>query len=82
MANPQIGEIVEYVDHHGKPHKAIVTANWSGGQENGAINLVFVSADDAKTDQYGRQIERDTSVVHKSRQTAPGNFWYQSLTED
>jgi len=39
-------------------------------------NLVCVSGDVAKTDPYGRQIERATSVVHRSKQAAHGNFWH------
>lgn len=42
-----------------------------------SLNLVFVSDDMAKDDSYGRQIERETSVVHQSRQPAHGNFWQE-----
>ncbi len=38
-------------------------------------NLVFVSSEVDKTDPYGRQIERATSVVHRSKQPAHGRFW-------
>ena len=38
-------------------------------------NLVYVATEIDKKDPYGRQIERATSVVHKSRQAAPANFW-------
>ncbi len=38
-------------------------------------NLVFIDGDAMKHDPYGRQIARSTSVVHKSRQPAGGNFW-------
>jgi hypothetical protein len=38
-------------------------------------NLLFIAKDSAKFDNYGRQLERATSVVHKSRQTAPANYW-------
>lgn len=38
-------------------------------------NLVYVAKDTAKGDPYGRQLERATSVVHKSKQPAHGNFW-------
>ena len=60
------------------------------GQEWPSVNLVFVSGDEAKDDQYGRQIERDTfigcladaierdtSVVHRMNQSAHGNYWTQ-----
>jgi hypothetical protein len=40
-----------------------------------SINVVIVSADDSKEDPYGRQLERHTSIVHESRQTAHGMYW-------
>lgn len=40
-----------------------------------SLNLVFVSDDTSKDDSYGRQIERETSIVHQSRQPAHGNYW-------
>ncbi len=73
-------EIV-YCDHVSVEHDALCTAAWGenefGDDGSGApcINVVYVSKDDAKTDSYGRQIERDTSVPHRSSQTAPGNWW-------
>lgn len=39
------------------------------------MNLVFVTGDDSKTDPYGLQIERESSVVHRNDQGAHGNFW-------
>lgn len=39
------------------------------------INLVYVSKDKAKDDQYGRQTERRTSVGHVNNNTAHGFFW-------
>jgi hypothetical protein len=29
----------------------------------------------ATTNSYGRQIERQTSIVHQSNQPAHGNYW-------
>lgn len=37
-----------------------------------SINLVHISREEEKTDTYGRQIERATSVPHESTQTANG----------
>lgn len=74
MAGPAIGDVVLYTDHFGSEHKALVTANW-GGQDDSAINLVYVDGDETKTDSWGRQIARDSSVPHQSHQSAPGNFW-------
>jgi len=79
-----------YVDPRGKPHAAIVTAWWGlkdctqegetfgnglEGEGEPGCNLVFVVGETDKKDPYGRQIERATSVVHKSKQSAHGNFW-------
>ena len=38
-------------------------------------NLVYVSSDAERTDNCGRQMERATSVVHKSKQPAHGMYW-------
>lgn len=67
---------VKYVDHSGVEHDALVTSDWRGANEFGALNIVYVTNDIQKHDSYGNQIERDTSVPHKSNQTAPGNYWY------
>lgn len=37
-----------------------------------SVNVVFVVSDEAKTDSYGRQIDRATSVPHESLQSAHG----------
>jgi hypothetical protein len=75
---------VVYVDPHGVEHTALVTIWWTGNREVSAYrsengepgcNLLWVSDDDTKTDPYGRQIERATSVVHKTKQAAHGNYW-------
>lgn len=70
-----IGSTVEYVDPVGRAHSALVTANWGADSPTRALNLVYVSEDEAEHDQYGRQIKRDTSVVHESVQPAHGRFW-------
>jgi hypothetical protein len=38
-------------------------------------NLVWVSGDEKRKDSYGRQIVRESSVVHKGSQPAHGNYW-------
>lgn len=43
--------------HDGEP-----IAVWN--RDPGCINVVIVSKDEGKTDPYGRQIERHTSVMH------------------
>ncbi len=76
----EIGDTVQFFDPYGKPHTALVTTIFTSGHpgDDGpkpSVNLVFVSDDETKTDQYGRQIERNTSVVHKSNQYAHGMYW-------
>ena len=46
-----------------------------------SINVVIVVDDAAMRDNYGRQIERHTSVVHASSQPAHGFYW-RLLTEE
>lgn len=76
------GSHVIYVNEFGVPHEAVVTQDWSYGKEfdpiGGAlpsINVVFVTKDEAKTDSYGSQIQRETSVVHRKNQSAHGRYW-------
>jgi len=70
----QIGDAVTYVDPVGRSRPALLTAV-HGADETPSVNLVFVSDDETKGDPYGRQIERETSVVHQSHQGAHGNYW-------
>ena len=67
------GDHIKYVDPKGIEHDALVTMNWS----ETCVNLVYVTLDANETDSYGQQIKRETSVVNKSIQTAPGNYWYK-----
>lgn len=53
-----VGDVVIYYDPVGKPHNALVTAVWS----KTCLNVVIISSDETKTDPYGRQIERYTSL--------------------
>lgn len=69
-----------YVDSKGVQHQALVTRWWDahfgGAATERGCNLVYVTADETKTDPYGAQLERATSVVHKSAQPAAGSYWY------
>jgi hypothetical protein len=38
-------------------------------------NLVFISGDPERKDSCGRQMERQTSVIHKTMQPAHGMYW-------
>jgi hypothetical protein len=70
--NARSGAHVIFVDSQRKPHDALVTA-WHGET---CINVVFVSSDELRKDNYGRQIEREpTSVVHRSLNSF-GNYWH------
>jgi hypothetical protein len=74
--NKRLGKMVLFTDAVGKSHHAIVTADWaSESYPNGSVNLVFVSDDETLTDPYGRQIVRQTSVVHREHQSAHGMFY-------
>lgn len=69
---PQLRQVVVYTDPKGADHDALVTAVWS----DTCINLVYVSDDESKRDDYGRQIQRQTSVTHASGPgQAHGNYW-------
>jgi hypothetical protein len=77
----QIGDYVFFVDPLSRPRAALVTAVW-GDQpaympvtREPGLNVVLVSNDPARADSYGRQIERETSVVHVTNQPAPGLYW-------
>jgi len=79
------GAHVIFVNSHGKPQNALVTVFWDGGMDYNSedyegqepcLNLTIVSLDEKKDDQYGRQIERNnTSIVHRTSQTAHGFYW-------
>lgn len=73
IADTRIGQTVVYVDPHGEEHDALVVNTFGPGAS--AINVAFVSGDDHRQDGFGRQIERQSSVVHQSMQSAHGNYW-------
>lgn len=61
-AEVHVGDTVIFVDPVRRERAAVVTAVWGPD----CINVVFVSNDESKTDSYGRQIERETSVNRHS----------------
>lgn len=76
------------VEHYKTPKEAIDAAdgNLVDVQPDGTAkvkrdlrepgcNLVLVNPDPLKEDTYGRQIDRETSVVHLSNNPAKGNCW-------
>lgn len=68
---PRVGEPLIWTDAVGVDHDALATAVWTPT----CINVVIVSSDESKTDQYGRQIERHTSQTHKSVNNVHGYYW-------
>jgi hypothetical protein len=91
MKKVQIGSPVKVVDEFGVEHDGLVTQPWGSGPDGAqeyddsdgkqvtlAINVVFVSGDQTKTDTYGRQTEHLSSCVHRSiKGECPGRYWYQ-----
>jgi hypothetical protein len=81
----KIGDHVIFIDTHRKQHSALVTEVWDSGVEQRrdslpAINLLYVVKDETRMDQYGRQIERESSVVPVESNSAEANC-YQLLNE-
>lgn len=72
-----IGLPVEYVDEYRNFHIALITKCWSVQEDDTPkyINLVYVSEDESKTDQYGRQIQHSTSVYRKDEFNAAGRHF-------
>lgn len=62
---------VIYTDLKGVEHHALVTRVWNPE----LIDLVCVSADPRRTDQYGQQLQREKGVWLKAKSNAFGNFW-------
>jgi len=72
---PSKGDVVTYTDEVGVKHDALVTVYFGGDRPDGALNCVYVSLDNSKSDPYGNQLERASSVSRKSEHTAHGRFW-------
>jgi len=74
----QIGQGVTFVDSKGKDHPALITVVWENEYPETmapGLNVVYVSDDDNRADTFGRQIERETSIIHESAQPAHGMYW-------
>lgn len=71
----KVGDFVIYVDSRGNERDALITAIWGDPDNNPAINVVVVNESEDQRDNYGRKIERFTSVVYASSQPAHGNYW-------
>ena len=68
---PKVGDAVIFCDTSSVDHNALVTVV-HGPQ---CVNLVCVSADATRQDQYGRQIERPSSVQRMSDYSAHGYYF-------
>ncbi len=80
----EVGERIIYVDKYSVPRDALITIWWGeqpAYKKDGdpdaepGCNLAFISGDPNRDDSCGRQIERETSVVHKTAQPAHGLYW-------
>lgn len=72
----EVGASIIFIDAHSVRRPALVTKWWGDGKFNPpGCNLVIVSDDENQSDGYGRQIQRHTSVVYKTMQSAPGWCW-------
>ena len=84
----KVGAAVKFVDAYGQVHDALITRWWDGSDSGMKIesytsqygdpgcNVVYVTSDERKEDSYGRQTERMTSVVHKSKQMPTPGMYY------
>ncbi len=79
MRTLNVGDHVVFVDQRYVEHDALVTVVWGKEEfEPGSepcINLLYVSKNTEKKDDHGRQIERESSVVHKTNQQASAFYW-------
>lgn len=75
------GDAVIIVDESYVSHLALVTTVHGGfdGKYPPSLNVVYVSTDPARTDPYGQQIERLSSLAHYSsgpnQMPQPGRYW-------
>lgn len=67
-----VGMPVRYWDEYRVEHAALLTAvhglihEIDGNVYIPCVNVVYVSEHEAKRDPYGRQLERESSVVHRT----------------
>lgn len=71
----KVGDPIVFIDEHRVEHPALVTHTWESVGGLPGVNCVFVDGDEKKTDNYGRQIDRRTSIVHLSVQPAKASCW-------
>ena len=64
----KVGDAVIFADGYREEHPALVTTVWTQDM----INVAFISTNEAETDQYGRQIKRESSVGRHSESNCYG----------
>lgn len=74
---PQIGQHVIFCDSKSVDHDALVTCVHTAE----CVNLLIVSGDAEKKDNYGRQIERPTSIRRMDSMMAHG-FYFRFPDEE
>ena len=74
----KVGDVVIYHDERGVAHNALLTSAWEG-TENPTVNLLFVSGNESEQDSYGRQMKRESSVIHVSTSTVHGRYWRRAM---
>jgi len=77
---PRVRDLVIFHDSKGKSHNALVQCVHGDEVQfnNGfvpCINVIYISDDESRQDTYGRQFERETSLVHACNQAAHGMYW-------
>jgi hypothetical protein len=76
---PEVGDHVIFVDEYAQAHHALLVEVHGGvGYPNPPVNLVYVPDNKDELDPNGRQIKRQSSVVHKTHQAAHGMFWEEA----
>jgi hypothetical protein len=68
---PAVGDVVVYHEPDGTPRNALVQTVWNETM----LNVAYLSGDENRKDQYGRQIMHATSCQHKSKWEVHGNYW-------
>ena len=77
VTSPTLGVTVKFHDTSGMVHDALVTAVHNARM----VNLVIVSSDETKTDGYGRELERATSVPYKEA-TLSDRYYFRFFDDE
>jgi hypothetical protein len=72
----KVGDAVIYIDERYREHNALVTSVHGEPDKRPCVNLLFVSDDESRRDQYGTQIDRRSSCVHRVNNSARANCWH------